>query len=492
MSYRQVIRSTALMGGASGIVVVFRLLRVKILAAFLGPTGVGLFGMYTVMIDSVAGLAGLGVGSGAVREIASARASGDGVRLQATIAALRWLSIVLAVGGAAVLLAAPHRVADAAFGTGSQSGAVAWLSIGVALTVLTASSTGLIQGFGRVGDLARIDVFGAVVGSICGVSLLFLLGDHGVVGLVLAPAGASLVAALWFSRTVPMSGVRPPKAAVSGQARAILTLGLSLMGAGLAVSWGQLGLRSYITRAAGLDETGIYQAAWGITLVCIGFFLRALARDFYPRVSAAIEDPGEACVLVNEQVHVLLTLGGPILLAVMTFATAVISLVYAPSFQAAVPVLRWMILGNVLKLLSWPLGFVILAKGRGFVFLAVEVGTHLSLFVMAVIGYEVWGVTGTGVAFLLVYLACFPVLLLISHRLISYEMVRRNWMLAAALIIANAVILAAGAWSETLALGIGVFLTVVFSTFAWNELTRMLGRSPAQWILESRWKRRRK
>lgn len=485
MNYREIIGSTAMFGGASVIVVVLRLARVKVLASLLGPNGVGLFGMYTVIIESMAGLVGLGVGSGAVREIAAARASEDGDRLLATITALRWLSAVLAAVGVAALMIAPSRLAEAAFGTGAQGGAFVWLSVGVAFTVLSSSRIGLIQGFGRISALARIDIFGAVAGSVIGMSVLLLFGEPGIIWLILGPSLAILVAALWYARNLQRVNSMPTLATVFRQSRAILGLGASMMGAGLAVSWAQLGLRSYITRETGLEATGIYQAAWGISTVCVGFFLQAMFRDYYPRITAAIGEAHKARILVNEQMLVALVLAGPILLMVMAFAAQVISLVYAPSFHAAVPALRWMVLGNIMKLLSWPLAFVILAKGRALIFLATELIAHLSFLPLGVIGYELWGITGTGVAFLVLYAGYVPVMIMISRSLIQYRMARRNCILTSALFLANSLVFLCSVWSEHLALGVGIALSVAFWRLAWRELTEMIGQSPLRGIMSA-------
>ena len=49
------------------------------------------------------------------------------------------------------------------------------------------------------------------------------------------------------------------------------------------------------------------------------------------------------------------------MLATLTFAPLVIALFYAAKFAPAVGILRWVCLGITLRVISWPMGFIIIA-----------------------------------------------------------------------------------------------------------------------------------
>ena len=95
----------------------------------------------------------------------------------------------------------------------------------------------------------------------------------------------------------------------------------------------------------------------------IGFVLGAMGTDYFPRLTEAINDQARARKLVNEQTEMALLLAGPVLLAMITLAPWVIHLLYAASFAPATEVLRWQVLGDILKVASWPMGFILLAMG---------------------------------------------------------------------------------------------------------------------------------
>ena len=88
-----------------------------------------------------------------------------------------------------------------------------------------------------------------------------------------------------------------------------------------------------------------------------------------------------------------------VLLAMLGLAPWAIALLYTAEFGAAVDILRWQLLGDILKVLSWPLGFVIMAAGAGRTFMLTET-LGIGVFVPGIfVGLPLIGVTATGVAF---------------------------------------------------------------------------------------------
>ena len=69
-SYRQILRSSSIIGGASAINIVIGLVKMKAVALLLGPAGVGLIGLLTNLVGLVSSVAGLGFGNVGTRQIA--------------------------------------------------------------------------------------------------------------------------------------------------------------------------------------------------------------------------------------------------------------------------------------------------------------------------------------------------------------------------------------------------------------------------------------
>ena len=56
-SYRQILKSSSIIGGASVINILIGLVRTKIIAVLLGPTGIGLVSLYTGLLSTATAVA---------------------------------------------------------------------------------------------------------------------------------------------------------------------------------------------------------------------------------------------------------------------------------------------------------------------------------------------------------------------------------------------------------------------------------------------------
>jgi len=166
---------------------------------------------------------------------------------------------------------------------------------------------------------------------------------------------------------------------------------------------------------------GHFEASWMISMTYLGFVLGAMATDYFPRLSAAIADPVAASRLVNEQTEVALILIGPVLIVLMAFAPLVINLLYTAEFHEAAGILRWQIFGDLLKIISWPLSFVLLALGLSRTYLCVEaVAAAVFVAVEASLLGSV-GINSTGIGFLAIYLVYAPLVLVVAYKRIGFR-----------------------------------------------------------------------
>jgi PST family polysaccharide transporter len=174
-------------------------------------------------------------------------------------------------------------------------------------------------------------------------------------------------------------------------------------------------IRIAVTRRLGLQATGLYQSAWTFGGIYVGFILQAMAADFYPRLTGSINDRTTTNRLVNEQAKVGLLLAGPGVIATLTFAPIVTTALYSTRFAGSVPILRWICLGALLQVITWPMGFIIVAKGKQNLFIFSEVVWAVVSVGLAWACIAHFGLAGAGIAFFASY---------VFHGLLVYPIVR--------------------------------------------------------------------
>ncbi len=414
-TYDQIVKSSILIGGSSAFNVLIGVVRTKAMALLLGTAGFGLMGLYASILNLVQSVAGLGVNSSGVRQIAAAAGSGDSARIALTIAVLRRTSIVLGLLGALLLVALCGPISQVTFGNYGRAAPVALLSIAALFKTVGDGQAALIQGLRRISDLATIALLGGILGAAASVTLVYFLRERGVVPSLIAISGMSLLVSWHLSRRVALACPALSASQVRQEAAALLKLGFAFMASGMLMLGAAYAIRLIIVRRVGLQAAGLYQSAWAIGGMYVGFILQAMAADFYPRLTAVVKDHEECNRIVNEQAEVSMLLAGPGILATLTLAPFVISLLYSSAFGPAVELLRWMCLGATFQVVSWPMGFIIVAGGRQAVFFWSELA-YAAFHVGAAWGFiRVLGVNGAGVAFFASYA---------FHGLMVYPIVR--------------------------------------------------------------------
>src|SRR4051812_45676980 len=99
-SYGRILKPSAVIGGSTALNMFFGIARTKAMALLLGPSGVGLLGIYSSISDLVRSVAGLGINSSGVRQIAESVGSGDRARISCTVRTLRRVAICSGTVGA--------------------------------------------------------------------------------------------------------------------------------------------------------------------------------------------------------------------------------------------------------------------------------------------------------------------------------------------------------------------------------------------------------
>lgn len=403
---RGLLKSMLVIGSAKAVSIVISIVRMKVLAVLLGPSGVGLLSIFENLKGLVQQTAGLGLGSSGVREIAASRGE-DGTlsRVRRVLLAAHLVQGALALVAVWILR---DPIAIWLFGDNLKATEVGVIGIAVLLALLGTAQTALLQGLRRIADLSRVTVLGASVGTGGGLTAVWLQGEDGLIWFILAMPTAAVVIAWFYTRRLP----EPSSAGLSlvevwAIWKPMVKLGVAFMLGGLATTATLLLVRGRISQDLGLDAAGHFAAAWSITMTYVGFLLGAMAADYYPRLTEVIRDRAAAVRLMNDQAQLGLAIGGPVLLLLIGLAPWVIALLYSAEFKPAVALLQWQSVGNVLKLASWALSFSIVAAAQSKTYLLMEQSFNIVFISLVFTLLPILGLQIAAFAFTLGYLVYF-------------------------------------------------------------------------------------
>ncbi|MBF9153053.1 oligosaccharide flippase family protein [Novosphingobium jiangmenense] len=439
-NYRTILRSTSTTGLASLVNIVSGIAKAKILAVTLGPSGVGLFGLFQSLVQSCTTVASLGLDTAGTREIARCAAQerpGDVWLLR------RWLLVMttfLAMTSAAAVWVASRWIANVFAGERVSAAQIAWLAPAIALSVAAAAPTAILAGLREIAALARVQVLAGLLSTVTVAIAALQAPSAALLAAILTAPLFSLVVARFLAGRAMQSLPKPESRSRNDRVGLGMILsGVQVVGASLAATAGPLVVRSLIINDLGVDSAGTFQAAWAIGATYLSFVLTAMATDYFPRLTGAISDQKSASDIVSQQTEVALLLCGPILIGMLGIAPWLIEVLYAKSFGTAVVILRWQLLGDLLKLVSWPLGYVLLSAGEARKFLFAEV-TAMGIYVVGTfLLLPVTGIAAPGIAYLMLYMLYLPLI-----RYLAARHVQRPW---SRYVVALAIILTVAAAS---------------------------------------------
>jgi PST family polysaccharide transporter len=294
-----------------------------------------------------------------------------------------------------------------------------------------------------------------------------MLGEKGILPALVAVAAMTLLSSWWFSRKIRIERINVNIWNMWREASALLKLGLALMSSGLMTMGVAYVIRLTILRKLGFQATGLYQSAWTLGGLYVGFILQAMGADFYPRLTAVAHDNEECNRLVNEQTEIGILMAGPGVLATLTFARLVLTLLYSAKFIDAVPILRWLSIGTVLQVITWPIGFVVIAKAKQKIFFLCEAAWTIVSLALAWICVSAFGLVGAGIAFFGSYVFHGIMIYIVVHRLTGFEWTRGNKQMISLYMVSIAVVFCAFSFlSFATALCIGVIAVIISSVYS--------------------------
>lgn len=474
-SYSRILKSSSLIGGAQGINMLIGMVRIKIVALLIGPVGIGLVETYRSIVQLVSAVSGLGLQSSAVRDIAVAVGNGDRQQIGRIVLTLRrmyWLT-----GGVGFLCVAllSKKLSLITFSNTDHIVEIAAVGVTVLFANVQGGQMALLQGMRRIDYLARLNVTGVFAGSIISVGLYLWLGMRGIVPAIISLGLIQLIVSWWFARKVVVPKVEMSWRESFREAGGMVRLGLAFMWSGALTMGVAYATRAVIAREIDLIAVGIFSAAYSLSGLIVNFVLGAMGADYYPGLAAVNTDHGRMRNLVNQQTEIGLLLALPGLLATMAFAPWAIRIFYTADFWQASDLLQWFALGCLGRVISWPLGFIVLAKEASALFAVTQTLFNLIHMLLIVLGLTFLGIEGVAVAFALLYSITTVVNLVISKYMIDFSWSRGVWSLLGIMFPVIAVVFIAGKFlPEITASIIGLVVTAGVSMYCLFGLTQRL------------------
>lgn len=474
-TYGKIISSSSILGFSQVLIYVISILRMKVAALLLGPSGVGMLGLYQSVITLVATVSSLGVGNSGVRDIAEAAGQGDEERVRRTSGILHKFALGTGLLGWLLAAALSYPLSQWTFNETNKAGSIAILGVCVFLGSVGTSYAAVLQGTRRIKTLAKFQIATTGISALASVILFYFFRAAAIVPSLIAAAFVNCALILLIRRrhALPYEKVSWTETLLGS--RQLVAMGIAFMWNAVSTSLVALATRSILVRYDSLEANGIYQASWAISGMFAGFILQAMGTDFYPRLTSAADDPKEMEQMINEQTEIGVLLAGPGVLFTLCLAPFLMEYLYSSKFISGAPMICWFAIGVFGQVVSWPLGFVQIARGASRSFIITQTLFNGLHFGLVAIFFWWLGLIGIGIAYPVLYLTYTIAMLAYAKSDIGFSWSRGVIKLISVLgVLAAAGFMLALSSHGPVTISAGILLAVAGSFFCRHELLQRL------------------
>lgn len=401
-SYRHILKYTGIFGGVQGLNVLIGLVRTKLVAILLGPSGMGLASLFNTTVGFVSQATNLGLPISAVRQMSELYDRGDQEAINHFVKVIRGWSLLTALVGMLVCVAIGPFLSQTTFAWGDHSLHFMLLSPAVGMMAITGGETAILKGMRKLGSIAIIQVLAVVAALAISVPVYYVFGESGIVPVIVMMAFATMVLTLKQSlKLIPLQ-LRGAKGML-GEGMEMVRLGVAFTLAAVIGTASEMLIRSYLNVTGDLDILGLYNAGYMLTITYAGMVFSAMEADYYPRLSAVQHDIEATNETVNRQMKVSLLLISPMLAALIIALPLLVPMLFSGKFLPVVGMAQVAALAMYMKVLTLPVAYITLARGYSLSYLFLESCYFVVFVVLIIVGYQYWGLFGTGLAITLAH-----------------------------------------------------------------------------------------
>ena len=387
---------------------------VKLVAWFAGPAGMGKLGQFMSLMSLLAVLAGGGINAGIVKYVAEYR--DDPQKLSRLLAAALWYALCASclIGCAALLLARP--LALWLLGDVGYEGLIRVLAVAQLGIALVNYMLAVVNGFMDVRRLAVIQVLGSVCSIVMAIWLSRWLHLYGALLALIVGQLLWLVVGLpvWRRSTYFRRSMLRMRFDREMTTR-LAAFSLMTITSALLPPLVNIAVRDHLATQFGWQQVGYWQAVGKVSDAYLLFLTAAINIYYLPKLSAIRERAALAAELRKAYRYLLPAV---IALAAIIYLLRdwVTALLFSADFAAANGLYAAQLLGDVIKIASFVLSYLMLAKAMTRLFVVSECVFAASYLALVYLFSAHFGLVGAVYAFAVNYFFYLAFNVLVARR----------------------------------------------------------------------------
>jgi O-antigen/teichoic acid export membrane protein len=419
-SYRGIIRGTTTFGSIQLFQIITGIIKSKLIAILLGPTGFGIMSLLQSTLSLLSGIINFGVSTSGVQSLAGIDPKDEKNHFYRTTRILNFLMISTGIVGVTITILAAERLSLMTFGNSRYKISFIILSVTMLLGQVYSGHIVVAQSIRKQIVLAKILIYSNALSLLSIVPVFYFSSSQSIVLLILLPSFGNFLVSFYFVNKLKIPAVNFSFREFKFQSLKLLQMGFFVSLSGIVSVFFSYILRLGINRYGSTDDVGLFNACFTIVNSYIGIVFSSMTLDYFPRLSALSKNSNDINSTINQQIEITLIIISILISAFSFFSELIIQLLYSSEFLAMHIFLICSLFSVLFKAISWPIAYLFLVQEKKRVYFLNEVVASVMLFILNIIGYKYGGLTGIGISYILGYLLYLIQVYFISKKLYSF------------------------------------------------------------------------
>ncbi len=378
------------------------LISIKVIAIIVGPAGVALLGQLNSFTTIALCVATGGIANGIVKYIAEYKGSDEKVKQLISTAFKITLYCSLVVGVCLIIF---HRIISNMVLLSPAYGYV-FIILGLSISLYAVNSLllSVLNGYKEFKKYVAINIANSLAGLIFTVGFVYFYQLKGALISAVTYQSIMLLVTLWMARRLPWMKkeffAQKLQVAISKKYTHYALMTFITIGS---VPLSQLILRGHVISAISGVEAGWWEAMNRISSIYLMVITTSFSVYYLPRLSELT-----ARAELRREIFKSYKIVMPLLLAGFTVIYLIrhflIGLVVTADFLPMERLFIWQLVGDIFKIASWLLAFLMIAKSMTKTFIATEVISSATFVGLSFILLNINGIVGITQAYLISYI----------------------------------------------------------------------------------------
>lgn len=405
------VRSSLLNGIAVAVKVGTAMLLNKVLAMYVGPSGYAMIGQFqnamTVALSLGGGVMGPGVTKGTAQHF-------DNQAQQHAVWQTALKLTLAATLAASLLFLVAHRWLSNLLLERADMGTV-FIGLGLALPAIAVNNLllAIINGKKDVATFVSANIIGSLLSLLVVGTLAYVWGLYGaLLAIAISPAVALLATGAlvsrrdWFRAPYLWGKINRPVV------RELSGFGLMGITTAIMTPLAFMFIRNHLSSTLGLNAAGYWQASWKISEIYLMLVTLTLSMYYLPRLAEikTRTEMQQEIIKVYSVVLPVVICGAIVMYLLRDFITEYL---FSRDFAPMRDLFPWQLTGDVLKIGSWILSYIMLGRAMVRTFVMTEVIFSLSFYGLTVVFSAEFGLQGVAMAYACNYLVYWIVMALL-------------------------------------------------------------------------------